>query len=282
MLRTNAAATGSTALRALGGAALGFVVGGALLVAIGAERGAVGRPADGAVRGRGPRPGTSPFALGQAAFTIVVAVLFNLLQPVGWKVGVLRIEDVAIGCGVSVLVGLVFWPRGVSSVVGDDLADAYRAGAAYLAQAVEWAAGSRGKAPDGGGEAASAASRLDDALRAYLVEQGSKRISRMELWRLVGGTLHLRLTAHGVCDLPHGALGPGAASAELEQRARRLAGWYERLADVVGRPRDRVDEEALNTPRWDRRCSTRRPTRCGCASTSITSASTLPSSRRPH
>ena len=71
-------------------------------------------------------PGTAPFAIGQAAFTVTVAVLFNLLAPVGWKVGVLRIEDVAIGCGVSILAGLLFWPRGIASLVGDDLADAFR------------------------------------------------------------------------------------------------------------------------------------------------------------
>ena len=47
-------------------------------------------------------PGSATFAVGQAAFTVTVAVLFNLLAPVGWKVGVLRIEDVALGCGVSV------------------------------------------------------------------------------------------------------------------------------------------------------------------------------------
>ena len=61
-----------------------------------------------------------------------------------------RIEDVAIGCAVSLIVGLLFWPRGVSSVVGDDLADAFRSGATYLTQAVEWAAGIRKQPPDSG------------------------------------------------------------------------------------------------------------------------------------
>ena len=84
-------------------------------------------------------PGTTPFLVGQAAFTVTIVVLFNLLVPVGWTVGLLRIEDVAIGCAVSLAVGVLFWPRGVSSVVGDDLADAFRSGAAYLTQAVDWA-----------------------------------------------------------------------------------------------------------------------------------------------
>ena len=52
------------------------------------------------------------FAAGQAAFTVTVVVLFNLIQPAGWRVGLIRIEDVAVGVGVGVLVGVLFWPRG--------------------------------------------------------------------------------------------------------------------------------------------------------------------------
>ena len=95
-------------------------------------------------------PGTLPFAFGQAAFTVVVVVLFNLLAPVGWKVGLLRIQDVALGCLVSLVVGVVFWPRGAASVVGDDLADAFRRGATYLSQSVDWALGDRTEPPDAG------------------------------------------------------------------------------------------------------------------------------------
>ena len=98
-------------------------------------------------------PGTMPFAFGQAAFTVVVVVLFNLLVPVGWKVGLLRIQDVALGCLVSLVVGVLFWPRGACSVVGDDLADAFRRGAAYLTQAVDWALGLRPAPPDAGAAA---------------------------------------------------------------------------------------------------------------------------------
>ena len=91
----------------------------------------------------GYAPGTAPFAVGQAAFTITVMVIFNLLVPIGWQVGLLRIEDVAIGCAVSVVVGLLFWPRGAGGIVGTDLADAFRRAAAYLTEAVDWALGAR-------------------------------------------------------------------------------------------------------------------------------------------
>jgi hypothetical protein len=239
VLRTNAASTGSTALRALVGTAIGFVVGGALLVAIGKGSGPLWAVLPVAVFIAAYSPGTAPFAIGQAAFTITVALLFNLLAPVGWKVGVVRIEDVALGCAVSVLVGLLFWPRGVAAVVGDDLADAFRSGASYLRQAVEWAAGMRTHQPDGALPAAAAGQRLDEALRGFLADQGSKRIAKQDLWRLVGGTLRLRLTARSVAELPGDAEAVQSSRAALEHRTITLESWYDQLAELVGKPNHR-------------------------------------------
>jgi uncharacterized membrane protein YccC len=239
VLRTNAASTGATALRALAGTALGFVVGGAFLVAIGSASTALWVMLPVSVFVASYAPGTAPFVVGQAAFTVTVAVLFNLLAPVGWSVGAVRIEDVAIGCAVSVLVGAVFWPRGVAAVVGDDLADAYRSGAAYLRQAVDWAAGLRSDAPDGALVAAAAGARLDDALRGFLAEQGTKKVPRQNLWRLVGGSLRLRLTARAIAELPGDARAIEAVRDGLERRASTLTAWYEELAAMVGRPSHR-------------------------------------------
>ncbi|MBV9336078.1 MAG: FUSC family protein [Solirubrobacterales bacterium] len=250
VLRTNAASTGATALRALAGTAIGFVVGGLLLLVIGGGSAALWAVLPLAVFVAGYAPGTAPFAVGQAAFTVTVAILFNLLAPVGWKVGVVRIEDVALGCAVSVLVGLLFWPRGVAAVVGDDLADAFRSGAAYLRQAVEWAAGVRGAEPDGAIAAAVAGQRLDEALRGFLADQGSKKLAKQDLWRLVGGSLRLRLTAHAVAQLPGDADAVDAARKPLEDRALTLATWYEQLAAQVGRP-DHRPVEPLQTLSFD-------------------------------
>ncbi|HWX75588.1 MAG TPA: FUSC family protein, partial [Solirubrobacteraceae bacterium] len=81
VLRTNASSTGSTALRALVGTAIGFVIGGALLLAIGAASAALWIVLPIAVLVAAYTPGTAPFAFGQAAFTVTIAVLFNLLVP---------------------------------------------------------------------------------------------------------------------------------------------------------------------------------------------------------
>jgi uncharacterized membrane protein YccC len=249
VLRTNAASTGSTAVRALVGTAIGFVIGGALLLAIGSGSMALWVVLPIAVFVAAYTPGVAPFAVGQAAFTVTVAILFNLLAPVGWKVGVLRIEDVAIGCAVSLVVGSLFWPRGVASVVGDDLADAFRSGASYLTQAVEWVSGLRPAKPDGAMAAITAARRLDDSLRGLLAEQGTKHLEQQELWRLVGGSMRLRLTAYAVAGLPRDPNGLVTARDALDHRTRTLAAWYEGLAELVGKPRER-DVPTLEEPRF--------------------------------
>src|SRR6266571_784720 len=240
MLRTNTASTESTALRALGGTLLGFVLGALLLLGIGTSAPALWVALPIAVAVAAYAPGALPFTVGQAAFTVVVLVLFNLLAPAGWKVGLLRIEDVTIGCLVSLVVGVLFWPRGASSVVGDDLADAFRRGAAYLTQAVDWALGSRDAPPDAGAAAVTAGIRLDEALRGFLAEQGAKRVSKEDLWMLVMASMRLRLTAYSLAGLKapehHKHRGMAYARFTLTQATADLAAFYERVAVLVGRP----------------------------------------------
>src|SRR5271165_2740879 len=243
VLRTNAASTESTALRALGGTAVGFVIGALLLLGIGTSTPALWTALPIAIAVAAYAPGTLPFAFGQAAFTIVIVVLFNLLVPVGWKVGLLRIQDVAIGCLVSLVVGVLFWPRGAASVVGDDLADAFRIGAAYLTESVGWALGTRPEPPDAGPAAVTAGIRLDEALRGFLAEQGAKHLSKSDLWTLVMATMRLRLTSYSLAGLQapmyarqHRQRGTAYAKDVLTEATAELAAFYERVAVLVGRP----------------------------------------------
>ncbi|NKQ51749.1 FUSC family protein [Amycolatopsis sp. K13G38] len=240
VLRTSAAATGATALRALLGTAIGFVLGAALLLVIGTGAAALWIALPVAVLVAAYAPGALPFAAGQAAFTVVVSVLFNLLVPAGWAIGVVRIEDVALGCAVSLVVGMVFWPRGAASVVADDIADALRAGGRYLAESVDWALGLRTAAPRPG-MAIAAGVRLDDALRGFLAEQGTKRMPKEDLWRLVSGTLRARLTAYSLAGLPNPEAEPDRFRTQLSDQAGQLAAWYDHLASRL----DRTDHGAV-------------------------------------
>jgi uncharacterized membrane protein YccC len=234
VLRTNAASTGATALRALLGTTVGFVIGALLLLVIGTGAGALWIALPVAVLVAAYAPGALPFAAGQAAFTVVISVLFNLLVPAGWQIGVVRIEDVAIGCAVSIVVGVLFWPRGAGSLVADDLADALRTSAAYLSDAVDWALGLR-HAPPEAAAAIAAGVRLDDAMRGFLAEQGAKRVPKQQLWRLVAGTMRARLTAHSLAGLPNPDVGPDRVRLMLSEQAGQLAAWYDHLASRLDR-----------------------------------------------
>jgi len=241
VLRTNAAATGATVLRALAGTVVGFAIGAALMLAIGSAPTALWVALPIAVLVAAYAPGTAPFAVGQAAFTVTVIVLFNLLVPAGWKVGLVRVQDVVLGCAVSLVVGVLFWPRGASAAVGDDLADAFRTGAAYLTQAVDWSLGLRQDAPDTAVAAVTAGIRLDDALRLFLSEQGTKRASKHDLWSLVMATIRLRLTAHSLAGMraycpPLGVDGHPDPVQSLRHLSADLAGFYRRIAALVGPP----------------------------------------------
>jgi hypothetical protein len=109
---------------------------------------------------------------------------------------------------------------------------------------VDWSLGLRQQAPGTAAATITAGIRLDDALRLFLAEQGTKRTRAEDLWSLVMATMRLRLTATSVADL-RGRGGPdgvaGASQAEpvkavLRQEAADLADFYEVVAAQVGPP----------------------------------------------
>jgi hypothetical protein len=93
--------------------------------------------------------------------------------------------------------------------------------------------------------------RLDEAVRGFLTEQGSKRLAREELWRLIGGTLRLRLTAHAIAQMPRDCASVDATDRiALAQRAEDLGRWYGRLADHMAPARNHAPG-ALTAPPAD-------------------------------
>jgi len=245
VLRSNALNTGQDAVRALLGTVAGFIVGAALLAGIGTNTALLWFLLPPAVFLAGVAPTVISFAGGQAAFTLILVILFNIIQPTGWRVGLVRIEDVAIGVGVSLVVGVLFWPRGAAPALRRALAQAYADGAGYLASTVRFGT-SRGDPgppapPALAGDAARAAAasrRLDDAFRTYLAERGAKRIPLAGVAGLVTGVAGLRLEADAVLDLWQGDDGQAdgdlaAARQEILGTAERVTGWYDGLAATL-------------------------------------------------
>jgi uncharacterized membrane protein YccC len=177
VLRSNALATGRTTLEALLGTLLGFAVGAAFTAVAGSTPLLwVALPVT--IFLAAYAPNALGFLVGQAAFTIYVLVLFNLITPVGWRLGLARIEDIAIGVGISVLVSLLLWPRGARRELARSVAGFYRAVAVFIGV-------SFGRVVDGGPSEESAHTRLlavrardraGEALEQFLNERAAKRL----------------------------------------------------------------------------------------------------------
>ncbi|WP_326762508.1 FUSC family protein [Streptomyces phaeochromogenes] len=266
VLRSNALNTGQNAARALGGTVAGSIIGTVLLQLIGHHGTVLWFLLPIAVLLAGIAPAAISFAAGQASFTITLVILFNIGQDPDWHIVLLRIQDIAIGCAVSILVGLFFWPRGATAAVDRALAEAYRDSARYLAGAVEYAVSrcdtttsSTDVALQERLEAAAAARRLDDAFRSYLAERGPKPVPLAEMTTLVTGIVGLRLAADAVLGLWQRADEQQAQPDRTDARlvllgaVGRISGWYRDLAAGLGQdtpvrdplPRNPVAEAEL-------------------------------------
>ena len=84
---------------------------------------------------------TRPFMAGQAAFSLFLVMLFTLLQPLGWRTGLIRLEDVAVGGAVSLVVAVFLWPAGTGSRLRSETAEMLRAATTYLADSLQHAIG---------------------------------------------------------------------------------------------------------------------------------------------
>jgi hypothetical protein len=251
VLRSNAIGTGATAVRAIGGTTVGFVVGSAIMAGVGSHTAALWALLPVAVLLSGVAPSMISFAAGQAGFTLVVVILFNIIEPTGWRVGLTRVEDVAIGCGVSIVVGLLFWPRGAMAALGNALSEAFVTSSGYLADAVNRLTSTARVVDTLPGQRAShrAYLRLDDAFRQFLVERGAKVIPVEDVANLFTGSNRIRLAAFTLAALPVLPIEPGQA--ELESVA--LAGavlrdsyasshrWYEEFGELLSGRRGALD-----------------------------------------
>jgi uncharacterized membrane protein YccC len=123
------------------------------------------------------------FAAGQAGFTVAVLMLFSLLRPAGWHIGLFRFEDVAIGVAVAVAVSAVAWPGGARSALRADLAQLRTAAASYLKAVTENLAGlghTDGELDRARRQATAASIRAEAALSSLLSER--PRPDETQLW----------------------------------------------------------------------------------------------------
>ena len=233
ILRSTALSTGTVAVRALVGTVIGFALGGAIVAVIGTSPAVLWPLLPVVIFLAAFAPASISFIAGQAAFTVFSIVLFNLIAPIGWKVGIVRLEDVALGCGSGLVAGVLFWPRGSGPALGQALSDAYRSGAEFLHRAVTGLLGTERVAaielPDPG-----ASHRLDDAFRQYLAETGTKLVPLGSVVALTNGAARLRLAGHAVIGLgrapdPAGLADPAGV---LHSEVDAIREWFNQLSGL--------------------------------------------------
>jgi uncharacterized membrane protein YccC len=242
VLRSNALGTGWSILSALAGTAVGIVFGALLVIGIGTHTSVLWGVLPVAVLLAAYAPRAISFAAGQAGFTVVLFILFNIIQPVGWRVGVVRVEDVAIGFAISLGVGLLFWPRGAAALLERALAAAYESGIEYVGATARLLIDGRNPGDVASSERAAKSDlhRLDDTFRQYLAERSARDFNVEDVAALVGGAARVRRAALSLTALAQMA----DANARLERCGENLDGelhalqsWYVTLGYALVRER---------------------------------------------
>ncbi len=246
VLRSNALGTGANALRAVIGTVAGFVVGSLVLLALGTHLTLLWAVLPIAVLLAGVAPAAFSFAAGQAGFTVAVVIIFNILDPVGVKVGLIRVEDVVIGAGVSVVVGLLFWPRGAVAELARTLSEAYAGALAWLVAEIDGfgASASVSSGSPQAYEAMAASHRLDDAFRQFMTERGAKPMALPAVTHLVTGCVQVLSVAQTLATLPHPPVSTDPAPEPLDSVRAAEDGvanafdsvqrWFEALSRALG------------------------------------------------
>ena len=267
VLRSSALNTRTTALRALLGTFVGFLVGAALILLVGTTPWHLWLLLPVAVFVAGYMPEAVSFIAGQAAFTVMVVVLFNIIQPVGWSVGLVRVEDIALGCAAGVVSGILLWPHGAAAQIRSTLAESYRRSSQALTVAVQQLSGPATENADADSaidDAKAAAARVDDAVREYLMERGGKTVRIAELTAVLNGSGRLRLAAEAIGAMSRNGRRPGfpaelpgvapmppptpapdddptgtlaAAQAVLAHSVIATSKWFDQVGDVIDKTR---------------------------------------------
>ena len=237
VLRSNALGTGRTVLLAVAGNAIGVVIGGLFAVVAGNRPALMWAAFPIAVFGAAYSATTLSFLVSQAAFTINLIVVFNLISPAGWQIGLVRIEDLIVGALISLLVGLLLWPQGARRELARGLGSFYRGLVPYLDQAFDRVLGFK---PASAADAARkivvrARDRADEAFDTFSTERGVDSLDQ-ETAAFLLSSANQAILAGDLLGVIAGAMGYSAASCadgarEVRVQVHTLLGAYLGQAD---------------------------------------------------
>ena len=234
VLRSSALSTGTRVLRAVAGTAVGVIVGAAVIQLLGVDPVVMWILLPIVAFGSAYVPGVYSFVAGQAAFTMMVLINFNLIVPTGWKVGLVRVEDVVVGALVGIVVSVLLWPRGATAAVSTAITEARSVGAEFLRAAVlRVTRGASEEATDRvialSRQGLEASRTVDDAVRQYLSENGGPTDLRAPVVRAANRAIRVRAAAELIADVVPPPLDTyprtrGVLEAHTEAICARVAG----------------------------------------------------------
>ena len=219
---------------------------------------------------------------------MMVLIIFNLIVPTGWSVGLIRVEDVVVGAWSGIAVSVLLWPRGARRRCPRRSTTPVAVGAKFLTAAVLRV--TRGASEDAtdrvialSHDGLEASRMVDDAVRQYLSESGGATDVRAPVVRAANRAIRLRAAAELIADVVPPPLGVYARTrAVLEAHAEaadlHVTGWgpgeccvdQRRLRPRAARrsapttispfpPRCRWSPSRHTSARWS--CCIRRPAR---------------------
>ena len=206
VLRSSALTTGTRVLRAVTGTAIGFVLGALFIQLMGVDPVVMWTMLPIVAFGSAYVQQVASFIAGQAMFTMMVLIIFNVIVPTGWSVGLIRVEDVVVGALVGVVVSLLLWPRGASATVAKAIDAACAVGSSYLRAAVSRVLRGASEAANDrvfalGDDGLTASRTLDDAVRQYLSESGGSTELRAPVIRAANRAIRVRSAAELIADV---------------------------------------------------------------------------------
>src|SRR6516164_7034802 len=247
VLSSSALSTRTKVVQAVTGTAVGIVLGALLVAAVGVQPVVLWLLVPITLFASTYLPRFVSFTAAQAMAALSLLVILNLLAPAGWRVGLLRIQDIAMGAAVGLTVSLLLWPRGATAAVSALIEAAVDVNLRYLQAAVLRV--TRDRSEEGRDEidanlatlsydAVVASRRVDDAVRHYLSETGSGADLRTPVVRAANRATWLRLAADMIADIrtlpPSGAY--PSARAVLEARLEFVTEQVSGHGDTASRP----------------------------------------------
>jgi uncharacterized membrane protein YccC len=250
VLNSSALSTRTKVVQAVVGTALGIVLGALLVAAVGVQPVMLWLLVPITVFGSTYLPRFVSFTAAQAMGALGLLVILNLTAPAGWRTGLLRIEDIAMGAAVGMGASLLLWPRGATAAVSALIDAAVGVNVRYLQAAVLRVTRGRSEDPPEGPERVDAdlaalshdavvgSRRVDDAVRHYLSETGSGADLRTPVVRAANQATWLRLAADMIADIrtlpPAGAY--PSARAVLEAHLEFVTEQVSGHSETVSRP----------------------------------------------